>query len=68
MLSLRRIWAAGMAALFALNATGCLFHELKPHRMWRWNRTEPMSREPVFSVPTPEVPADWNAFRPDQDV
>lgn len=58
-LKLRHVWAAGMVAFFAMNATGCLFHDLKPHRLWRWNRTDAMMRDPTFSIPTPEIPADW---------
>ncbi|MEX0727237.1 MAG: hypothetical protein WD065_13270 [Planctomycetaceae bacterium] len=28
-------------------------HELQPHRLWRMNRTAPMSGDPYFSVSDP---------------
>ncbi|MDA0832555.1 MAG: hypothetical protein O2955_00630 [Planctomycetota bacterium] len=40
---------------------GCemMKHELQPHRLWRMNRTAPMSGDPYFSISDPVT----NSFR-----
>lgn len=43
--------------IFLLLCTGCqsVLHEMKPHRLWRWNYYEPTSREAfgTFSIDDP---------------
>lgn len=38
MLALRRILLAGICLILVGILAGCsLFHDLQPHRLWRWN-------------------------------
>ena len=50
-----RTLALGLAAFVLLSSTGCsLWHNLKPHRMWRLNRVpEGMHKDAYFSVSDP---------------
>jgi hypothetical protein len=50
-----------LAALVLGSATGCgtLFHNLKPHRLWRLNRHSPpmtSGSSVYYSVPPPPLP------------
>lgn len=53
---------ASLATAIAVSGlVGCqspILHELKPHRMWRWNRGSPAPRDAYFSVSDP-IPANW---------
>lgn len=50
-----------LAGLVLGSVTGCgtLFHNLKPHRLWRLNRHSPpmaTGSSPYYSVPPPPLP------------
>ncbi|MBL8812475.1 MAG: hypothetical protein JNM43_20090 [Planctomycetaceae bacterium] len=42
-----------MVAVSCFSLTGCknMFHELRPHRLWRWNYSDAPSQNALFSVP-----------------
>jgi hypothetical protein len=55
-----RLILAILAGLVLGSATGCdtLFHNLKPHRLWRLNRHSPpmaSGSSPYYSVPPPPL-------------
>lgn len=46
-------WGVIVSGLW-LTSSGCsLMHNLKPHRMWQWNRGPAPSTNPFFSVSDP---------------
>lgn len=56
MRTLRLAFVVGLAAL-SLGTTGCaLMHELKPHRLSRWNQGPKLGRDTSnFSISDPEA-------------
>lgn len=51
---MRRCWWCLMATAMCLVFSGCaMLHDLRPHRMWRWNRGPAPSTNPFFSVSDP---------------
>ncbi|MBM82525.1 MAG: hypothetical protein CMJ78_18330 [Planctomycetaceae bacterium] len=62
MKNLSQISIACLASVFLITTTsGCfLFHELQPHRLWRWNRQPPPSIDRNFSVSDPIPELDQN--------
>ena len=55
MLKWRQLLWVALFALLPCFASGCkLMHELKPHRMWRWNRQPPPSTGRFYSQTMPD--------------
>ena len=51
---MRRFGWCVLAGGLWLTSSGCtLMHDLRPHRLWRWNRGPAPSTNPFFSVSDP---------------
>ena len=51
---MRRMGFSVLVAGLWLTSSGCaMMHEMRPHRMWRWNRGPAPSANPFFSVNDP---------------
>ena len=46
-------WCVLAGSLWMISAGCSLMHDLRPHRLWRWNRGPAPSGNPFFSVSDP---------------
>ena len=67
MATVRKTLCAALAAALLGTTAGCsMFHELQPHRLWRWNRYSPPTPGHAHfslsdSVPLPGASRDDSA-------